>query len=111
MSQVKPIPDGQPAITPHLVVKGAADAIAFYEKALGGQKLHEMLDPSSGKIMHAAVKFGDSQIFLADEYFPSIARSARWRSAARRSCCIFMSRTWTPSSRAPSRLARRSRCR
>ena len=33
---VKPIPEGFTSITPHLVVRGAAEAIEFYEKAFGG---------------------------------------------------------------------------
>jgi uncharacterized glyoxalase superfamily protein PhnB len=66
-SGVKAIPEGLHAVTPHLVVKGGADAIAFYKKAFGAQELHRMPGPD-GKLMHAAIKIGDSQIFLADEH-------------------------------------------
>jgi PhnB protein len=66
-AKVKPIPDGMHSVTPHLVCAGAADAIAFYEKAFGAVETVRMPDPQ-GKIMHAAVRIGDSTIMLADEF-------------------------------------------
>ncbi len=65
----KPIPEGLHTVTPHLVIRGAAEAIEFYKKALGAQELSRMSSPD-GKIGHAELKIGDSIIFLADE-FPS----------------------------------------
>jgi PhnB protein len=64
---VKPIPEGMHAITPHLVVKGAAKAIDFYKRAFGAQELGRHATPD-GRLMHAAIKIGDSHIFLADEF-------------------------------------------
>ena len=32
---VKPVPEGMGGLTPHLVIKGAADAIDFYIRAFG----------------------------------------------------------------------------
>src|SRR5919109_3303958 len=63
----KPIPEGHHTVTPHLVIRGAADAIEFYKKALGAQELGRMTSPD-GKIGHAELKIGDSIIFLADEF-------------------------------------------
>ena len=37
-----PIPEGFHTVTPHLVVRGAAEAIEFYKKALGAQELDRM---------------------------------------------------------------------
>ncbi|WP_165228920.1 VOC family protein [Aquisphaera insulae] len=68
-----PIPAGQPVITPHLVVKGAAEAIEFYKKAFGAVEIYRMPFPESDgtiKLGHAELKFGDSKLYLADE-FPS----------------------------------------
>ena len=65
---VKPIPDGSSRITPHLVIAGAAEAISFYEKAFGAKELHRMLCPATGKVMHAAMSFETSQVYLADEF-------------------------------------------
>jgi PhnB protein len=67
----KPIPDGSHSITPHLVVKGASEAIEFYKKAFGAEELCRMPFPGPDgqvRIGHAALKIGDSQLFLADEF-------------------------------------------
>jgi PhnB protein len=53
-------------VTPSLVVRGAAQAIDFYKKALGAEERMRMAGPG-GKIMHAELKIGDSIIFLTDE--------------------------------------------
>ena len=63
---VTPIPEGFHTLTPHLVVRGAAEAIEFYKKALGAQERSHMLGPD-GKVMHAELQIGDSIVFLADE--------------------------------------------
>ncbi len=60
------IPAGTRTLTPHLVVKGAARAIAFYEKALGAKELYRMPAPG-GTIGHAELQLGDSRFYLADE--------------------------------------------
>ncbi|HKF24253.1 MAG TPA: VOC family protein [Candidatus Angelobacter sp.] len=62
----KPIPEGFHSVTPALVVRGAAQAIDFYKKALGAQELVRMPGPD-GTIMHAELKIGDSIIFISDE--------------------------------------------
>jgi PhnB protein len=61
-----PIPEGLHTITPHLVVKGAAQAIDFYKKAFGAVERARMPGPN-GTIMHASIKIGDSSLFLNDE--------------------------------------------
>ena len=61
-----PIPEGLGTITPHIVVKGAAQAIDFYKKAFGAIERMRMPDPK-GLIMHASLKIGDSSFFLNDE--------------------------------------------
>jgi PhnB protein len=64
---VKPIPEGFHTVTPHLVIKGAAQAIEFYKRAFGAQVISRM-DGPGGSIGHAELKIGDSIIFLADEF-------------------------------------------
>ena len=64
---VKPIPDGYHAVTPYLIIKGAADAIEFYKRAFGATELFRFPTPD-GKVGHAEIKIGDSPIMLADEY-------------------------------------------
>ena len=63
---VKPIPDGYHAVTPYLIVKGAADALNFYQKAFGAEERMRM--ENEGMIMHAEVKIGDSVVMVADEF-------------------------------------------
>jgi PhnB protein len=61
----KPIPDGMPTLTPHLVCAGAADAIGFYKKAFGAVEAVRMPGPD-GKLMHAMVLIGGSPLMLVD---------------------------------------------
>jgi PhnB protein len=63
----KPIPEGYSTVTPYLIVKGAAEAIDFYQKALGAREMMRFAEPG-GKVGHAEIKIGDSVIMLADEY-------------------------------------------
>src|SRR5260370_18361181 len=66
MSRVSPIRQGYHAITPYLVIKGAAQAIDYYKKALGATEVVRMNGPD-GKVGHAELQIGDSRIMLADE--------------------------------------------
>ena len=66
MSKVKAIPDGMHSLTPHLVCRDAAAAIDFYGRAFGAVELFRLPMPN-GKLMHACVRIGDSQLFLVDE--------------------------------------------
>jgi len=66
LSSVKPIPEGMHSLTPHLVCAGAADAIEFYKKAFGAIETSRMPGPQ-GRLMHAAVRIGDSTLMLVDE--------------------------------------------
>lgn len=61
------IPKGYHTVTPYLIIKNAADAIAFYNKAFGATELMRMTD-NSGKVQHAEIKIGDSQIMIVDEF-------------------------------------------
>jgi PhnB protein len=66
-SSVNPIPDGMHSITPHIVCAGAAQALAFYKKAFNATELSR-IPGKDGKLMHASVQIGDSQLFLVDEF-------------------------------------------
>lgn len=66
-----PIPAGHHTVTPHLVVKGASEAIDFYQRAFGAKELSRMPFPGEDgqiKIGHAELEIGDSRLFLADEF-------------------------------------------
>jgi PhnB protein len=66
-SSVKPIPEGYHSVTPYLIVKGAARAIEFYEKAFGATELYRIMGPGD-VVGHAELQLGDSRIMLADEH-------------------------------------------
>ncbi|MGH6646359.1 VOC family protein [Aquabacterium sp.] len=66
-SNVKAIPDGMHSLTPHLVCAGAAEAIEFYKKAFNAVETARLPGPD-GKLMHAAVRIGDSVLMLVDEF-------------------------------------------
>lgn len=65
-ANVKAIPEGMHSVTPHLVCEGASDAIGFYKSAFGAVELSRIPGPG-GKLMHAALRIGDSTIMLADD--------------------------------------------
>lgn len=66
MTTVSPIPSDMPAITPHLVCAGAAQAIDFYVRAFGAVDQGRLAGPD-GKLMHAMIRIGDSPLMLVDE--------------------------------------------
>jgi uncharacterized glyoxalase superfamily protein PhnB len=68
---VKRVPQGFHTVTPHLVVRGASEAIEFYKKAFGARELSRSPGPDGKSLMHAEIQIGDSRIFLNDE-FPSM---------------------------------------
>jgi len=71
---VRPIPEGHPAVSPYLIVDGAARALDFYRKAFGAKELMRHAGPD-GRIGHAEVKIGDSIVMLADEHAEVGARA------------------------------------
>lgn len=60
-------PAGMHTITPHITLNNAAKAIEFYKNAFGAEELHRSLTPD-GRIMHATIRIGDSNIMLNDEF-------------------------------------------
>jgi PhnB protein len=62
---VKPIPEGYHAVTPYLIVNGAARAIEFYKQAFGATEIMRFPGPSN-TIAHAEIKIGDSVVMLSD---------------------------------------------
>ena len=71
---VQPIPDGFHTLTPHLTVRDAAAAIAFYQAAFGAVELSRHAMPDGKAIMHALLQIGDSRLMLNDE-FPQMGSS------------------------------------
>ncbi|MGN2640322.1 VOC family protein [Nocardia takedensis] len=65
MSDVDPIPEGYPAVSPGLAVDGAAAAINFYKSVFGATERMRMPRPD-GKIAHCELLVGGSVIMLGD---------------------------------------------
>jgi len=59
------VPDGYRTVTPQITLEDAARSIEWYKKALGAQELSRFNGPD-GKIMHAALRIGDSIIMVND---------------------------------------------
>jgi PhnB protein len=71
---VSPTPKGYHSITAQLSLEGAAAAIEFYKKAFGAEVVDQAADPSGTKIWHAALRIGDSMLFVND-IFPEMGGS------------------------------------
>jgi PhnB protein len=54
-------------ITPHVVVRDAAKAIDWYTNVLGAEEQLRIPTPD-GRLMSVELRFGDSEIMLADEF-------------------------------------------
>lgn len=76
MARAQPVPDGMHTVTAHLVMDGAARAIEFYEKAFGAEELARHPAPDGERLMHAAIRIGDTVLMLADD-FPEWGQPAR----------------------------------
>jgi PhnB protein len=80
------VPEGLHTVTPHLVVRNAAQAIEFYKKAFGAEERSRFEMPG-GTIGHAELKIGDSVIFLADE-MPAPGASQSPQSVGGSTCTL-----------------------
>jgi PhnB protein len=54
-------------ITPHIVVRGAAEAADWYARAFGFEAVSRLSVPD-GRLMSVVLRYGDSTIHLADEF-------------------------------------------
>ena len=54
-------------ITPHIVVRGAAEAAEWYARALGAE-IGTRLPVPGGRFMQIELRFGDSTVMIADEF-------------------------------------------
>ncbi|HEY8478162.1 MAG TPA: VOC family protein [Chloroflexota bacterium] len=65
--RVRPIPEGYHTLTPALIVRDAAAAIEFYQRAFGARELLRMLSPDGQHVWHAEIQIGDSRLMLGEE--------------------------------------------
>jgi uncharacterized glyoxalase superfamily protein PhnB len=64
---VKPVPEDFRTLTPHLVVRHAAQAVEFYRRAFGAEELYRNLAPDGVAIVHSELLLGDSRFFVTEE--------------------------------------------
>jgi PhnB protein len=55
-------------ITPYLTVKGAAEAIALYQKAFGAKENTRMPAQDGKRLMHADLTINGGTVMLSDEF-------------------------------------------
>jgi PhnB protein len=67
------VPAGMGGPIPSLSLDRAAEALDFYERAFGARVLGRM-DGPGGKVAHALVQLGDSNIMLSDAFPQSSCR-------------------------------------
>jgi PhnB protein len=74
-----PIPEGFHTLTPHLTVNGAVKYIDFLKRAFGAVEVSKSPVPG-GKLMHAHVRIGDSNLMFNDSFpefgSPAVAEGA-----------------------------------
>jgi len=62
-----PIPEHLHRVTPRLVVRDGAAAIAFYGAAFGAVEIGERFTGPRGQLIHAEVRIGDAVVMITDE--------------------------------------------
>ena len=55
------------AVTPYLIVDGAADAIEWYRDVFGAAEVVRWKG-AAGRVAHAELRIGDASIFIGDEH-------------------------------------------
>src|SRR5919198_1866291 len=67
-----PVPAEMHTVTPTLSLSECAKAIDFYKEAFGAEERARFPSPDGKSIWHAAIKIGDSMVYLNDAMDPSL---------------------------------------
>lgn len=67
MTETKPVARLEQAVTPHIVVRGAAGASEWYQRALGATERGRVPVPG-GRFMQIELRLGDSTVMISDEF-------------------------------------------
>jgi PhnB protein len=73
----KAIPEGYHTLTPGFCVRGAAQAIDFYNRAFGAKERMRLMKPDGKTVAHAELQIGDSLFMIGEEDAAMGARSAQ----------------------------------
>lgn len=74
-SAVSPIPDRLHTVTPRLVVRDGAAAIAFYGRAFGAEESDDRFTGPDGELIHAEIQIGDSVVMITGDAADGPVRS------------------------------------
>lgn len=67
---VQAVPTDVAQLTPYFSVKGADQALAFYQQVFGAKLVRPPMKTPDGKIMHAVLKVGNAQLMLSEQMNP-----------------------------------------
>jgi uncharacterized glyoxalase superfamily protein PhnB len=68
----KPVPEGMNTLTAQLFFKGnCKEAIDFYKKAFNASVVGNIAYTPDGRIMHAMIKIGDTNLMMSDTFSDS----------------------------------------
>ena len=73
---VEAIPAAYRGVTSYLILRNAAEALAFYEKAFGAEQVLR-LDGPDGKVAHAEMRIAGGIVMLSEENVPMGHKSAQ----------------------------------
>lgn len=68
-----PVPKGYSTVTPVLTLEDTRKAIDWFKKALGAEQQGEIAVGPDGKVMHSAIRIGNSYLMLHDEMMGAIS--------------------------------------
>ena len=74
-STVSPVPAHLRTVTPRLVVRDGAAAIAFYRRAFGAEELGERFTGPNAELIHAEIRIGDSVVMITEDAADGPVRS------------------------------------
>ena len=83
------IPDGYHSVNAYLIVRGAAQALDFYQRALGAKERMRLPLPD-GRICHAEMEIGGSVVMLADEFPEMGAHSPQTIGGTSVGLCVYV---------------------
>jgi PhnB protein len=63
-----PVPQPISGVTPYIMVRGAAEASAFYQKAFGAQELVRMPAQDGKRLIHCHLRINGGDLMLSDEF-------------------------------------------
>ncbi len=66
-ASVSPVPAHLRTVTPRLVVRDGAAAIAFYARAFGAEPVSDQFTGPDGELIHAEIRIGDSVVMITED--------------------------------------------